>query len=696
MSTLLIEIGTEEIPAGYIEPALEAMGANLAKKLTNARIDHGQARLLGTPRRLTVILHDLASKQKSISTEMIGPPAKIGFDQDGNPTVAAEKFAEKVGLPLTKIKIKQTSKGDYLCAKKSERGLATGTLLKTILPEVILATPFPKSMRWADLDVNFARPIHYIVALLGDRVISFKVGDVKSGRYTVGHSFMQPTKIKLAHTDHYFDMLRDAHVIVDIDERKKLVEAEVNRCAHKVGGQVLPDAELLDTVTNLVEQPVAVVGRFEDKFLELPDEVLITSMREHQKYFAVTDGSGKLKPCFVAVNNTTARDMDLVAQGHERVIRARLEDGLFFYRLDLEHSLEDNAQKLKGVLFQAQLGTMYEKMNRVRALSEYLAEEIGGPTDLKEHASRAALLCKVDLVSEVVGEFPKLQGVMGRIYATVAKEPGDVAPAIEEHYRPTYSGGKLPETATGAILSMADKIDSICGCFSVGLVPTGASDPYALRRQGIGIIQIMHDKQFSVSLKALIDTSTQGFNEKSNRDLAAISDDVYNFLKNRIVYLLAEDGYSKDVIAAVTGVTVDSVPDVWKRAGALEQLKSQPDFEPLAIAFKRVVNIIKKSDISMVEGSLPDVSEALFQHESETALLASFKQVQQKASESIANGAYDQALVDIAALRSPVDEFFEGVLVNTDDEKVRSNRYALLGHVASLFDKFADFSKLTT
>jgi glycyl-tRNA synthetase beta chain len=696
MSTLLLEIGTEEIPAGYIEPALKALGANLSKKLTNARIDHGQSKLLGTPRRLAILLEDVASKQKSISTEMIGPPAKIGFDPNGKPTVAAEKFAEKVGLPLEKIKIKQTPKGDYLSAKKSERGLATGTILKAILPEVILSTPFPKSMRWADLDINFARPIHFINALLGERLISFKVGDVKSGRYTAGHYFMHPAKIKLFNTDQYLEALRSAHVFVDIDERKKLVEAEVNRCARKAEGQVLPDAELLDTVTNLVEQPVAVVGRFEDKFLELPDEVLITSMREHQKYFAVTDAQGKLKPCFIAVNNTTAKDMDLVAQGHERVIRARLEDGLFFYRLDLENSLEDSAQKLSGVLFQAQLGTMYEKTIRIRALSEYLAEEIGGPANLKQHASRAALLCKADLVCEVVGEFPKLQGVMGRIYAAVAKEPGDVAPAIEEHYRPTSSGGKLPETATGAILSIADKIDSICGCFSVGLVPTGASDPYALRRQGIGIIQIILDQQLDISLKALIDTSTQGFKEKSNRDLAAVSDEVYSFLQNRIVHLLAEEGHSKDVITAVAGVAADSVVDVWKRVAALEQLKSQPDFEPLAIAFKRVVNIIKKSDMPLAEGKRPEVSEDLFAHESEGALLSAFKRVELKVSESIASGAYEQALVDIATLRGPVDDFFEGVLVNTDDEKIRSNRYALLGHVASLFDNLADFSKLTT
>jgi glycyl-tRNA synthetase beta chain len=696
MSTLLLEIGTEEIPAGYIEPALEALGANLSKRLTDARIDHGECQLLGTPRRLAILLEDVAAKQTSVSTEVIGPPANIGFDPEGKPTMAAEKFAEKVGLPLKKIKIKQTPKGDYLSAKKSERGLATASILKAILPEVILAIPFPKSMRWADLDINFARPIHYINALLGEKLITFKVGDVKSGRYTIGHYFMHPRKIKISSTDQYLDALRSAHVFVDIAERKKMVAAEVDRCAQKAGGQVLPDAELLDTVTNLVEQPVAVVGRFEDKFLELPDEVLITSMREHQKYFAVTDPQGKLKPCFIAVNNTSAKDMDLVAQGHERVIRARLEDGLFFYRLDLENKLEDIAQKLNGVLFQAQLGTMYEKSNRIQALAEYLAAEVGGNADLKAHASRAALLCKADLVSEVVNEFPKLQGVMGRIYAAAAKEPGDVAPAIEEHYRPTYSGGKLPETATGSILSVADKIDSICGCFSVGLVPTGASDPYALRRQGIGIIQIMLDKQYEVSLKALIDTSTQGFKEKSKLDLAAVSEEIYTFLQNRIVHLLAEEGHAKDVITAVTAVTIDSVPDVWKRVAALEQLKSQANFEPLAIAFKRVVNIIKKSDVAISAGIQPEVSEDLFEHASEGALLSAFKRLELKVSESIASGAYEQALVDIATLRGPVDDFFEGVLVNTEDAQIRANRYALLGQVASLFDNFADFSKLTT
>ena len=331
MDTLLLEIGTEEIPAGYILPALEALSATLSKKLTEARIEHGRSQIYGTPRRLTVKVENVAPKQPSVKSEVIGPPAKIGFDEDGKPTMAAQKFAEKVGVPLGKLAVKETSKGAYLSAEKSERGLATRTLLKEILPGVILATPFPKKMRWADLDIEFARPIHSILAMLGQSVVSFKLGNLKSGRYTCGHSFMAPAKIKLDSPDEYLDKLRTAHVVADMEARKKILEERIADVATELGGRILPDEELVDINNNLVEYPIPVAGKFDTEFLEVPDEVLINAMREHQKYFAVVDSSNNLMPCFIAVNNTAARDLALSATGHERVIRARLADAQFFF-----------------------------------------------------------------------------------------------------------------------------------------------------------------------------------------------------------------------------------------------------------------------------------------------------------------------------------------------------------------------------
>ena len=692
MDTLLVEIGAEEIPAGYIEPALNAFAENLVRKMTDARIECGSAKVYGTPRRLVVAVEQVAGKQKSLSTDVMGPPVKVGFDAKGKPTVAAVKFAEKVGVSVKALKTRETEKGAYLCARKTERGAATRTLLKNILPGIILSIPFPKSMRWAALDISFARPIHYVLALLGKQSIPFQIGNIKSGRSTAGHYFMHRGKIKIDHPDEYIDALRAADVLVDIGERKKNVAAGIARAAKSVGGQVLSDDELLDTVTNLVEYPVASVGTFEDEFLELPREILITAMREHQKYFAVVDGSGALLPNFIAVNNTRTRDMKLVATGHERVLRARLKDAQFFYRSDVAVSSEQRVEKLKGVLFQAKLGTMHEKVARIQKLAAYLTQVSKQKKTVAAQVSRAAFLCKADLVSQVVGEFPKLQGVMGRVYAAVAREKGDVPAAIEEHYRPTHSGGTLPQTGVGALLGIADKLDSICGCFSVGLVPTGASDPYALRRQGIGIVQIIRDQGLPISLRDAIETSVKLFGTKSAKQVREITDQVYTFIQNRISRILAEEGYSKDVIAAVTAVSVDSVPDVWQRVTALENLKSDPDFEPLATAFKRVVNIIRKAQKS----DFKKVNAKLFEDKSESALHKAFQRVEKKTAVYLKKGQMDKALLEIASLKGSVDAFFDGVLVMAKKEAIRQNRLSLLKSIAELFGRVADFSKIST
>ncbi|MDY6790512.1 MAG: glycine--tRNA ligase subunit beta [Thermodesulfobacteriota bacterium] len=703
MDNLLLEIGAEEIPAGYIEPALKALSSALQQKMSQARIDYGNIKLYGTPRRLALEVENVAARQKSIKTEMTGPPSRVGFDKTGKPTLAAKKFAEKVGVPINRITIKETKKGSYLCAKKAERGVSSRKLLSSILPEVILSTPFPKTMRWADLSISFARPIHSIVALYGNKIISFALENIKSGRYTYGHSFMNPARVKINGAEDYVETMRSVNVLVDIQQRRKFIEGEIIKVARSAGGKVLEDEELLDIVTNLVEYPVPVLGKFETKFLGLPDEILITAMREHQKYFAVIDKKGKLMPCFIAVNNTITNDMGLVATGHERVIRARLADAQFFYDSDIEVPNEKRVEKLNGVLFQAKLGSMYEKIMRVRGIAEFVAENVDsglnlkkGDSDLKMQAARAATLCKSDLVSNVVVEFPKLQGVMGRVYAEIAGELPTVCAAIEEHYRPTRSGGVLPETMTGAVLSIADKIDSICGCFSVGLIPTGASDPYALRRQGIGIIQIINDKGFLFSIKSLIDQSLNLLSAKGIKVKDNVAEKVYTFLKNRMAHLLAEKGYSKDVIAAVISASADNVPDVYNRAVVLERLKAEEDFEPLAITFKRVVNIIKKSGNIKTPPKAGEVKQNLFEHESESALLSAYKKVENSVTEKMNQGFFDQALLDIASLRGVVDDFFDGVMVMAENKKIQHNRLALLGCIAALFGKFADFSKIST
>lgn len=694
METLLLEIGAEEIPAGYIEPALSALSEILLQRLKEERIEYGEAKTFGTPRRLSVMVAGVSTRQAPLTTEVTGPPEKAGFDGSGQPTVAGIKFAEKMGIPVKSIRIKQTEKGSYLCAVKTEHGLESKTVLKRMLPQVIAAIPFPKVMKWADLDVRFARPVQSILAVLGKQVISFEFGNIKSGRYTFGHRFLHAGKIRISHPDEYVKKLRSARVLADIDERKSDIKKHIAEIALKLDGKVLKDDELLNVVTNLVEYPVPVAGRFDKSYLEVPDEILINSMREHQKYFAVTDAGGRLLPCFIAVNNTKARNMQLVAKGHERVLRARLEDARFFYGKDIKVSPDTWVEKLKGVLFQAKLGSMYEKAERIEKIAGYLADEVSDDPEVKKQALRAARLCKADLVSHVVGEFPKLQGVMGRIYAMNAGEERNVALAIEEHYRPTFSGGPLPETPIGAIVGIADKIDSICGCFSAGLIPTGASDPYALRRQGIGIIQIMLDKKFSFSLKVLIEKTLSLFETGNADEVKKTADKIYGFLQSRMSHLLVEQGYSKDVVSAIVSISVDHVPDVWNRARALEKLKSAPDFEPLAVAFKRIVNIIRKSAPNCAPGNIGDVDERLFEKECESSLFAAYMDVKSKVSVNLDNGDFEKALIDIASLRNSVDAFFEGVLVMADDKNIRNNRLALLGSISGLFALFADFSKI--
>ena len=691
MKTLLLEIGTEEIPAGYIAPALAALASRLTQKLDEARIEHGQVRTLGTPRRLAVIVEELVPRQKSMTSEIVGPPRKAAYDAEGRPTVAAVKFAEKVGLPVEKLGLTSTPKGEYLCAVVTATGLATSTVLKTILPDVILATPFPKSMRWADLSISFARPIVAILALYGASRIGFEVGSIRSGRATFGHRFMHPRKITIADPSQYVEFLRSAFVVVDPVERRGLIAAAISQAAESVGGKILPDEDLLDIVTQLVEFPAAAAGGFPEVYLELPDEVLITAMREHQKYFAVVDSAGRLLPHFIAVNNTPAKDMAVVTRGHERVLRARLEDAKFFYQTDKGTSLDSLTEKLKNVLFQAQLGSVYDKVVRIGRLAGFMAGHTGDGATVAQHVERAARLCKADLVSHMVGEFPKLQGVMGRVYARLQGEPPEVAAAIEEHYRPVAAGAALPDTAAGAILAVADKMDTLCGCFRASLIPTGTADPYALRRQGIGILQILRSREVALPLSELVEKGLSLFDFKTESDAAETASKVCAFLENRLAYTMTEEGYDKDTVAAVLGAGLQDVPSAWRRVDALQRLKTQPDFEPIAAGFKRVVNIIRKAG----ESTAGEVAESLFAHPAESGLLAACRTVQAQVQEDLNRGQYDQALVRMATLRGPVDAFFENVMVMADDADVRRNRLSLLATVAGLFDTIADFSKLS-
>ncbi len=485
----LLEIGTEEIPASYIQPALDAMATMLSKFFSAQRIDHGIIQTMATPRRLAWVIKDVAEKQEAQTVEITGPPKDVAFDEAGKPTQAAIGFAKSQGVTPEELQVKQTSRGEYLIVSRHETGASTAELLSGVLADLIGNIPFPKSMRWGDLKVTFARPIHWIVALLGQKVVPFTYGNITSGSTSYGHRFMSPGPFEVTDINGYVDGLRERFVIVDIEERRERIRQIVAACAKEKKGHIREDEDLLAEVVQLAEYPTAVCGSFDQHYLELPQEVLITAMRAHQRYFAVLDDSDKLMPYFVTVNNTLTRDPQIVALGNERVLRARLEDARFYYVEDQKVSLDDRVEELKEVVFHSKLGTSYEKLERFKVLAEYMADQLA-PED-KETVSRAAYLCKADLVTGTVGEFPELQGIMGRAYARLAKEKDDVALAIYEHYLPTHAGGQLPTGVAGSLVSIADKLDTIVGCFGVGQIPTGTADPFALRRQALGIIRII-------------------------------------------------------------------------------------------------------------------------------------------------------------------------------------------------------------
>lgn len=682
---LLLEIGTEEIPAGFLPKAMADMAALIRTELENAQLAFGAIRTLATPRRLLLVVEGIEEHQPTLRSEVMGPAKSVAFDASGKPTKAGEGFARGQGIALDQLVIVETEKGAYVCAKKEQAGRPTAELLTEILPRLVPAISFKKSMRWKDLEVRFARPVHWIVALYGGAVIPFAFGNIASGNQSRGHRFMAPGVFEVKDFSQYLQECERHFVIVDPEKRKSIIRAEVARLAKEAEGEVLADEELLEQVAYLVEYPSAVLGTFNPDFLQVPKEVLITSMRSHQRYFSLVDAAGKLMPAFITINNTLAPDPSVVVRGNERVLRARLSDARFFFEEDKKVPLADRVEALKSVVYQAKLGTSYEKMERFRALAVALAELLA-PT-LKEKAARAATLCKADLVSGMVGEFPEVQGVMGREYALLEGEDAEVAQAIYEHYLPTQAGGAIPSADLGAFVSIADKLDTLCGCFGVGLIPTGTADPYALRRSAIGILNIILGRGYRLSLPELVDRSLDLLTAKLSRPRPEVRADVLEFLRLRLVNLLTGQGYPQDVVDAVLSASCEDVADALARVKALAELKGREDFEPLAVAFKRVVNIIKG-------GVDTPVAPALFAAPCEAALHEATGQAAGQVDQAVAIGDYAAALRAIAGLRGVVDGFFEGVMVMADQDAVRINRLALLTGVARLFEGIADFSRI--
>jgi glycyl-tRNA synthetase beta chain len=681
---LFLEIGTEEIPAGFLPRAMADIETLIRKELENSRLIFGEVKTLATPRRIALCVTGLPAVQPDAEITAMGPAKHVAFGADGKPSKAGEGFARGQGVDVSALTVIATDKGEYVAAVKKETGRPTHELLGEILPRLIGNIPFRKSMRWGDFDIRFARPIHWIVALFDGVVVPFSFGPIESGTVSRGHRFMGNTTFPVRDFAHYQEECERHFVIPDPVKRKEIIRREIHRTATAAGGHLLPDEGLLDEVTYLGEYPSAVHGTFPADFLKVPKEVLITSMRSHQRYFSVVDGSGKLMNVFITINNTLTEDPSVVVKGNERVLRARLSDARFFFEEDQKMKLGDRVEALKAVVYQQKLGTSFEKMERFRTLADGLADQLHPA--VKHQVSRAAYLCKADLVTGMVGEFPEVQGIMGREYAIIDGEEPAVAIAIAEHYLPTQAGGELPSSDIGAFVSLADKMDTICGCFGVGLIPTGSADPYALRRSALGIINIIIERQYRLSLASFIDRALELLAPKLARPAAEVRSDVLEFFRGRFINLMA-DRHPSDAVDAAVAAGYDDLVDAVTRIGALAAFKARPDFAELAVTFKRVGNIVK-------EGVDIPVNAALFQEAAEGALQSALASVQQKVTAAVTSGDYMAALTEIATLRGPVDAFFDSVMVMAEDEAVRTNRLATLTGIARLFSGVADFGRI--
>jgi len=684
---LLLEIGSEEIPAGFLPGALDALGELAAGALKESRLSHGAVTTMGNPRRLALIVREVAERQEDSVREVTGPPKKAAYDTDGRPTKAAEGFARSQGVDVGSLKVISTDKGEYLCAVIDEPGRPATEVLAEVLPKLILSIPFPKSMRWRDGEIRYARPIHWILALLGHEIIDFELDGIKSSNLSRGHRFMSPGAFMVQGAGSYLHQCADSFTILDPAERRRMVEEQISELAASLGADVLPDEGLMVEVGNLVEYPVALMGRFDKEFLNLPREVLVNAMREHQRYFALTDKDGYLMPNFITVSNTKAEDMDVVRAGNERVLRARLSDARFFFEEDMAKTLEDRVPELKKVVFQEKLGSVYDKVQRVVHLSEYVAETLYADNDITRHAKRAAKLCKADLVTSMVYEFANLQGIVGCDYAHRNGEHEEVSAAIMEHYMPRFSGDAVPRTKTGTAVSIADKMDTIAAIFSIGKTPTGSMDPYALRRQALGIISIIYQGAISMSLRALVSRAVELLKVEQDKR-ARLEAEVLEFFRQRVNILLTGEGFSYDTVDAVLAREFDDIIDVKDRIISLAEFRKTSEFAPFMTAFKRVANIIP-------EGFEGAVDEGLLSDDAEKELLAHYRSISQEVFSLIDGGRYMDALSKIATLRPYVDKFFDDVMVMDKDEKIRDNRLALLNLLAGMFFRIADLKEIS-
>ncbi len=676
-ASLLIELGTEELPPVALPALRDALVDSVVAQLDEAGFAHGKVQRFAAPRRLAFRINDLALKQPDRQVERRGPSLKAAYDADGNPTRAAEGFAKSAGLTVDQLDKMETPKGTWLVAHLTEKGQGLAELMPAYLDKAIHQLPIPKRMHWGASRVEFVRPVHWLVALLDDKVLPLELLGLQSGRESSGHRFHHPGPVSLANATDYESALEAAHVMVDFERRRQQIEQGATQLGKQAGGEVRMLPELLDEVTALVEWPVPLLAEFEERFLRVPQEALIATMESDQKYFPVLDADGKLLNAFVFVSNIESADPQQVIAGNQRVVRPRLADAEFFYDLDCKKTLQQHAEPLKRTVFQQQLGTIADKSARVAKLAVVIAEQLGGSANWAE---QAALLAKADLTTAMVGEFAKMQGIMGRYLAENQELPDEVAATMEEQYLPKHAGDALPASTTGQAVALADKIDTLVGIFGIGAKPSGTKDPFALRRAALGVLRIVVEQQLPLNLADLVDKAVSALGDKIN---PAQGQEALGFIIGRYRSFYQEQGFSTPLIQAVTQVRAEQPLDLDQRLHALADFQQQPACAALAAANKRVANILAKQG----DGAKTVVNAGLLQEAAEKALYDALQKVDTR-------GDYPARLTQLSALREPVDAFFEQVMVMVDDEALKANRLALLAQLRGLFMQVADISLL--
>ncbi|MGB5304813.1 MAG: glycine--tRNA ligase subunit beta [Gammaproteobacteria bacterium] len=683
---LLVEIGTEELPPLSMRRLADAFAASLDTLLNENHLPHGSSKAYASPRRLAVIVKDVPAGQPDREVVRRGPALTAAFDEDGNPTKPAEGFARSCGVTVAELDQLETKKGSFLARRSVEQGQPAADVIPELVEQALQTLPIPRRMRWGNSDVEFVRPVHWILLLLGAQTVEAEILGISSDRYTRGHRFHCNESIAITEPAAYVETLEQTgKVLVDMDQRRDLIRTQVSAAGNALGGTARIDDDLLEEVTALVEWPVAIAGNFDSRYLEVPAEALVSSMQDHQKFFPVLDKDGGLTPNFITVANIESKDPQQVKTGNERVIRPRLEDASFFWNQDRKHTLHSRSEKLGAVTYQKQLGSLQDKQVRIATLAAAIAESAGFDAT---KAQRAASLCKCDLLTNMVYEFPELQGIMGGYYARHDGEDSEVAASLAEQYQPRHAGDDLPETATGQALAIADRLDTLVGIFAIGQTPTGDKDPFGLRRAALGVLRIMIEKQLDLDLRALIDISAGTFGDTLNA--SSISADLFTFMMDRLRTYYLESGYEIDVFESVMARLPARPLDFDQRMQAVKSFQNLPESISLAAANKRIRNILRKADSAIPEHYNTD----LLQEPAEQALAAAVRDAHASVSPLFGQREYTVALKKLAALQAPVDQFFNDVMVMADDIALRDNRLALLRALSDLFLQVADISRL--